>query len=219
MTCYQRRHAEPCSRCAKVAIVCVRSAEGPICADCRRADPDVWRPCGLCGEQTLPVTTIDGIRIGSCCYVPPLLRCTVCGIRQGVRAHKTRRPVCTDCAEGLNAVCSSCGLDAARPETADPPTCARCQLPPALPCGRCGAPTMGRDRDGGVRCPHCYERPVGDCGRCGRIRAIVRFARDGDPDLCGVCWQGPVLTCERCGRVGRCRGERRGRMLCTTADR
>jgi hypothetical protein len=46
------------------------------------------------------------------------------------------------------------------------------------------------------------------------VRAIVRLAVDGDPDLCAVCWRGPVMACEGCDRAGPCRGERTGRMLC-----
>jgi hypothetical protein len=93
--------------------------------------------------------------------------------------------------------------------------CAVCRTIPGLPCRECGRPTPARDRDGAPRCFDCYRRPTKACGRCGRVRPVVRLARDGEPDLCGICWTGPTVACESCGEVRPCRGERRRRMLCS----
>ena len=86
---------------------------------------------------------------------------------------------------------------------------------PPMPCAVCGELTICKDRTGRARCEDCYRRPVGACGRCGRVRTIVRRAVGSDPDLCAICWTGPTVTCEGCGQVRPCRGERRGRMLCS----
>jgi hypothetical protein len=211
--CYQRRRREPCSRCGRVRKVTTRDANGQaICLRCRSADPATWRPCGRCGQAAQTVAVEDGVVVGRCCYVPPLLRCTVCGIRKGERPYKTRRPLCAVCAQRPRVACDTCGLDAP-PTEGQPARCARCRRHPPSQCRACGTLTVGRDRDGEARCPDCYQRPVGACGRCGRVRPVVRLARDGDPDLCGI-WRGPVMVCEGCGRVGPCRGERKGWMLC-----
>ncbi len=214
--CYMLRRAEPCARCGRTKLVCTRQPDGlAVCQRCRTSDPSTWRPCGRCGRQVQAVTTECGVSIGRCCYVPPLLRCSVCGVNKARRPYKTRRPVCTDCADRPSATCSACDLDAPLPiGQHESPLCSRCCSVKPAPCWSCGALTVGRDRNGQSRCPACYQRPVGTCGRCGRVRAIVRLARDGDPDLCGVCWQGPVMKCEGCGRVRPCRGERKGKMLC-----
>jgi hypothetical protein len=107
-----------------------------------------------------------------------------------------------------------CRLEAPMPRDGKEALCARCRSGLAAPCTGCGRPTLGRTRAGQPQCVACYKRPVRACGRCGRVRAITKFARGGDPDLCGVCWKGPVVACEGCGRVAACRGERKGRMLC-----
>ncbi len=110
----------------------------------------------------------------------------------------------------------ACGLPAAIPTDGTEPQCSHCATGTTEPCRECGELTAGRDRKGRPRCERCYQRPVGTCGRCGRVRAIVRLAVDGDPDLCAICWTGPTARCENCGKVRPCRGERRGRMLCGT---
>lgn len=216
LQCYMLRRAEPCARCGRTKLVYSRQSDGlAVCQRCRTRDPITWRPCGRCGRQAQVVTVESGLTVGRCCYVYPLLRCSVCGLNKALTPHKTRRPVCGECADKPTAVCSSCGLDApVVPGQDEHPLCSRCRSLKPAPCQSCSTLTVGRDLAGRPRCPACYRRPVGTCGRCGRVRAIVRLARGGDPDLCGVCWQGPVMTCETCGRVRPCRGERKGRMLC-----
>lgn len=209
------RTVAPCLGCGRSRPVQGYDAQGrPQCCTCRLKDPARWEPCGRCGTLSAVWAREDGVAVGRCCYVRPFLRCTVCGVRKGVRPHKTRRPVCALCAEGPRAVCATCGLDAPVPEADAPACCARCKVAPPLTCSGCGAPTIIQGRDGTPRCEDCYQRPVAPCGRCGRVRVIVRFATGSDPDLCGVCWRGPVMTCEGCGRVCPCRGERKGMMLC-----
>ena len=125
---------------------------------------------------------------------------------------------------GSAASASSCRTLAARVAGCRPPSgtdgalarCSHCASGQTAPCRECGELTAGRDKAGRPRCERCYARPVGTCGRCGRVRAIVRLAVDGDPDLCAICWTGPTVKCENCGKVRPCRGERRGRMLCGT---
>jgi hypothetical protein len=214
-TCNVRRNARPCATCGVVKPVAYHRSDGAaVCLRCRTLDPETWTPCGRCGTVAQVVATDGELKIGRCCYVPPGLRCTVCGIHQGERPWKTRRPVCAACRATERVPCSTCGFDAAAPIDARPARCARCDTHPAQPCSVCGTATPSKDRDGNPRCADCYQRPDGTCGRCGRIRPIVRLARDGDPDLCAVCWRGPVGVCEGCGRTGPRRGERQGRMLC-----
>lgn len=214
--CYQRRNVEECGSCGRVKPVAARDAEGrALCSRCRNSDPATWRPCGRCGQVAQTIAFEDGVAVGSCCYVAPQLRCTVCGIRKGAREWRTRRPVCTVCAEVDRTSCETCGLDAPTPQNGAPAACARCRTGAQSPCSACGLLTLGRSQQGEARCADCYERPVGPCGRCERIRPVVRLAVDGDPDLCGVCWKGPVMVCESCGRTAPCRGERKGEMRCT----
>ncbi len=156
--------------------------------------------------------TAAGERGRSRAYIRPVNRCTVCGIN---RAYSTRRRVCAGCAQRPHAACARCGLAASIPVPGTPARCAHCVLSPPTPCAVCGELTIGKDRTGRARCERCYQRPVGACGRCGRVRAIVRRAVGSDPDLCAICWTGPTVTCEGCGQVRPCRGERRGRMLCS----
>lgn len=215
MTCYLDRGAEKCGRCNKVGRVSKREDDGSaVCHHCRLIDPSTWRPCGICGAISQPMTTAKGVNLGKCCYAPPILRCTVCGIRKGIQPYKTRRPVCAQCSELPRVPCKRCGLDAHVSIDGEVTVCARCTEHQPSPCSNCAEPTVARSGAGQPRCYDCYERESRSCGRCGRVRAIVRLARDGEPDLCGICWRGPVMTCEGCGRTGPCRGERKGKMLC-----
>ncbi len=171
-------------------------------------------PCSRCGHLAQVVARVDGEAIGRCCYVRPVIRCTMCGLAKGVKPWKTRQPVCVDCQTVVAVPCSVCGRDAPVPDADQAPICAVCRSVPAQPCRTCGVATAARGRDGAALCPDCYRRPTRACGRCGRVRVIVRLARDGDPDLCNLCWTGPTVTCEGCGRLRPCRGERRHKMLC-----
>ena len=141
-------------------------------------------------------------------------RCGVCGVN---RTYRTKKRICRDVRSSCRTPPAlACGLPAAIPTDGTAPQCSHCATGTTRPCRECGELTAGRDRKGRPRCERCYQRPVGTCGRCGRVRAIVRLAVDGDPDLCAICWTGPTATCENCGKVRPCRGERRGRMLCGT---
>lgn len=218
--CYRALRAEVCTRCGRLRTVCTREVDGaPVCRGCRAADPDSWRPCGRCGEIGPTVATMAGVRVGSCCYVPPGLRCSVCGQAKGERPYRTRRPVCADCAAGERAVCVGCGLDAAVPDGGGDAYCERCTSGATASCTGCDTPTVSRDAEGAPRCGDCYQRKQRPCGRCGRVRVIVRLAVGGDPDLCGLCWKGPTTTCGRCGQRRPCRGERAGVMLCSNCQR
>lgn len=218
--CYHYDRAESCARCGRTRPVCAREADGrAVCSRCRTADPDSWRPCGRCGTNAPTVAVTDGVRVGRCCYVPPVLRCSVCGQAKGHRPYRTRRPVCADCAARPRVACVDCGLDAPVPHDGGDPRCHHCQRGATDSCAGCAAPTVGRAADGSPRCPGCYDRPVRPCGRCGRPRVIVRLAIGGEPELCGLCWKGPVVTCEGCGQRRACRGERTGMMLCASCQR
>jgi hypothetical protein len=148
-------------------------------------------------------------------YVRPVERCTVCGVNRSGRSYRTRQRICPECAQRPRASCDTCGRDAPIPEPGASACCAHCATGLSGPCVMCGELTIARDRQGRAQCEKCYRRPVGTCGRCGRVRAIVRRATGGDPDLCAICWTGPMVACENCGQVRPCRGERRGRMLCS----
>ena len=188
---------------------------GRVCDRCKRRRRPPER-CTRCGKLARPVARDEhGGALCSACqsrlFVRAVHRCTLCGIN---KTYRTRRPVCTQCAERASTDCTTCGLPATVPAAGTAACCARCALAPPAPCHMCGEMTAGRDREDRARCDACYQRPVGTCGRCGRVRAIVRLATGDDPDLCAVCWTGPTFQCEGCGRTRPCRGERRGRMLC-----
>jgi hypothetical protein len=206
--CFDCREAMVVSRPVPGGRACNRcvSRRRPLetCAQCgtlaRRAkrDADGQPICGGCNRLT---------------YVPAVHRCGVCGVN---RTYSTKKRICRECAELPHTSCAACGLPAAVPTDGTDPRCSHCAAGTTEPCRECGELTAGRDRKGRARCERCYQRPVGTCGRCGRVRAIVRVAVDGDPDLCAICWTGPTARCENCGKVRPCRGERRGRMLCGT---
>jgi hypothetical protein len=205
-----------CLDCGGAKPLIGRVEGGGVCDGCKKRRRTPQR-CGRCGKVS-PREGGDahgGALCGTChrrSYIRPVHRCTVCGIN---RAYSTRRRVCIECAEQPHAACAACGLAAAIPVPGTEARCAHCELSPPTPCAVCGEQTICKDRMGRARCEHCYQRPVGACGRCGRVRAIVRRAVGSDPDLCAICWTGPTVTCEGCGQVRPCRGERRGRMLCS----
>jgi hypothetical protein len=211
-----RRPTEACERCGQRRHVACRTPEGTaMCGTCSANDVARWEPCSRCGTTSQVIRRVEGQPVGRCCYVTPVIRCTMCGITKGERPWRTRRPVCAGCATDPSVPCSVCGRSATSPAAGETAVCAMCRTSPARACHQCGRPTPGRDRTGRPRCFDCYRRPVRACGRCGRVRAIVRLATSTDPDLCAICWTGPTVTCESCGEVRPCRGERRGRMLCS----
>jgi hypothetical protein len=190
---------------------------GRVCDRCKtRRRPHV--ECSQCGrlaqraggdEHARPICSRCHRKI----YVSPVHRCGVCAVN---RTYRTKKRICRECAGLPHTSCTGCGLPAAIPAAGAAPQCSHCATGQTAPCRECGEPTLGRDRQGRPRCENCYQRPVGTCGRCGRVRAIVRLAVGGDPDLCAICWTGPTVRCEKCGKIRPCRGERRGRMLCGT---
>jgi hypothetical protein len=206
--CFDCGEARPLPRRVPGARACNRclSRRRPLetCAQCgtlaRRAkrDADGQPICGRCNQLT---------------YISAVHRCGVCGVN---RTYRTKKRICRGCIELPHTSCAACGLPAAIPTDRTEPVCSHCAAGTTEPCRECGELTAGRDRKGRPRCERCYRRPVGTCGRCGRVRAIVRRAVDGDPDLCAICWTGPTARCENCGKLRPCRGERRGRMLCGT---
>lgn len=215
--CFQRRRApEPCASCRRVRPVAARSTGNlAVCGNCFSKDTSRWEPCSRCGTAAQVITRVGGKSVGRCCYAPPVIRCTMCGTAKGSRPWKSRRPVCESCATTESVPCSVCSRSAPVAAGNDAAICALCRASPAEQCRGCGVMTPGRDRHGQPRCPDCYQRSVLPCGRCGRVRAVVRLATGDDPALCGICWTGPTVACESCGEVRPCRGERRGRMLCT----
>jgi integrase len=219
-SCSQAYHLpERCGRCGRQARVCARDpGGGAVCERCRRADPAAWKPCGICGHNDWTRITINGTRIGDCCYLHPHERCSACGLGRAVSPYKTRKATCAACASAPLAACSSCGLDAMVPQAGEAPLCLRCASGATRPCASCQAPTVNRSAGGEPRCPGCYSRPRRACGRCGRVRVIVRLAAGADPELCGSCWTGPVTRCGKCGRQRPCRGEHSGQMLCRSCQ-
>jgi hypothetical protein len=214
-SCDSRRRVEPCHRCGRVERVCTRDDQRqPVCERCRRADPVAWRPCERCGTVGPYRGTVNGRRLGPCCYLRPHERCTVCGVGRAVYLYKTRRAVCADCQSAPRVACVECGLDAPPATDGQPARCQRCRLGVTGRCTGCAAPTVVRATDGTPRCFDCYQRPSRPCGRCGRTAVIARRATGGDPELCASCWQGPTVECDSCGRLRPCRGQRTGRQVC-----
>lgn len=206
----------PCARCGTLRRVQADRRTGEaICEVCRYADPINQRRCENCGRPGRIQMQLGGKAIGSCCYLHPQERCSVCGTGRAANPYKVgAKATCTACATAKLAICSRCGLDAPPPGPNQPPTCLRCAAGATASCAGCGDLTVMTDRAGNPRCWRCYQRPEGTCGRCGRHVVIVRLATGADPDLCHSCWTGPVVACARCSRVRPCRGERTGRMLC-----
>ena len=99
-SCSQAYHLpERCGRCGQQARVCARDpGGGAVCGRCRRADPAAWKPCGICGHDGWARITINGTRIGDCCYLHPHERCSACGIGRAVSPYKTRKATCAACA-------------------------------------------------------------------------------------------------------------------------
>ena len=205
-----------CLDCGEAKPLIGRVEGGGVCDACKKRRRTPQR-CARCGKVA-PREGGDAqgrALCGTChrrAYIRPVHRCTVCGIN---RAYSTRRRICAGCAERPHAACDTCGLAAAIPVPGTEARCAHCAVSPPTPCAVCGELTICKDRTGRARCEDCYRRPVGACGRCARVRTIVRRAVGSDPDLCAICWTGPTVTCEGCGQVRPCRGERRGRMLCS----
>ena len=159
-------------------------------------------------------THIGGVPIGSCCYLHPQERCSVCGFGRVVRPWAAgAKATCAACAVEEHPACVHCGLDAPIPPPGAAACCSRCAEGRAAACVDCGTLTVMSGRNRQTRCSRCYRRPERRCGRCGRLGAIARLATGDDPDLCRNCWTGPVMACEACGGVRPCRGERNGTML------
>lgn len=168
-SCSQAYHLpERCGRCGQQARVCARDpGGGAVCEQCRRADPSAWKPCGICGGNAWTRITINGTRIGDCCYLHPHERCSACGIGRAVSPCKTRKATCAACATAPLAACSSCGLDAQVPQAGEAPLCLRCASGATRRCAGCQAPTVSRAVGGEPRCLDCYSRPERACaGGC-----------------------------------------------------
>jgi hypothetical protein len=189
---------------------------GGIC-DASKKRRRTSQRCARCGKvSSREGGDVQGRALCGTChrraYIRPVHRCTVCGIN---RAYSTRRRVCVECAEQPHAACATCGLAAAIPVPGTEARCAHCVVSPPTPCAVCDDLTICRDRTGRARCEGCYQRPVGACGRCGSGPHDRSPGCRQRPDLCAICWTGPTVMCEGCGQVRPCRGERRGRMLCS----
>ncbi len=133
---------------------------------------------------------------GSCCYLHPQERCSVCGVERAMRPWAAgAKATCATCAVEDHPPCQHCGLGAPVPAGDEAPRCLRCAEGASATCVDCGALTVMTDRDGKPRCWRCYRRPERRCGRCGRLGPIARLATGEDPELCHSCWTGPVTTC------------------------
>ena len=217
-SCFARRAPSArCARCGQTARLQVQKASGEaLCGRCGEADRAARQRCGRCGKPARTSIRIGGVPVGSCCYLHPQERCSVCGVERAVRAWAAgAKATCAACAAEDHPPCLHCGLDAPVPTGDESACCLRCAKGASATCGDCGALTVMTDRDGKPRCWRCYRRPERRCGRCGQLGPIARLATGEDPELCHTCWTGPITTCERCGRLRPCRGERSGTMLCT----
>jgi hypothetical protein len=217
-SCFTRRApSAPCARCGHTARLQVQKASGEaLCGRCGEADRAARQRCGRCGKRARISIRIGGVPVGSCCYLHPQERCSVCGVERAVRPWAAgAKATCAACAAEGHPPCQHCGLDAPVPAAGKAPRCLRCAEGASATCVDCGVLTVMTDRDGKPRCWRCYRRPERRCGRCGRLGPIARLATGEDPELCHSCWTGPITTCEGCGRLRPCRGERSAKMLCT----
>lgn len=171
-----RHRMEPCTRCARTAIVWRRTSGGPVCERCWRTDPDTTATCSLCGQRG-PVgghyDRRDGISICKRCYGQSNPRCIFCGDRRIVAAY----------------------LDAG-------PACPRCHRPAVEPCDRCGEsrPVYTRLGEGGQSlCRDCADAGVfGCCAECGGAGPLFRRRARGRRSFCARCRSAP--SCTGCGR-------------------
>ena len=126
-----------------------------------------------------------------------------------MREWRTRRPVCSLCLETDRTPCARCGLEAAAP-TMGPRPCAPgvARRPRRRARDVACRPSDEPQRE--PRCFDCYQRARRTVRAMRTRQGGGRFARDGEPDLCGVCWQGPVMACEGCGRTRALPGRAQG---------
>ncbi|RPK53933.1 hypothetical protein [Streptomyces sp. ADI95-17] len=116
---------ETCTVCGESRMVSCRTAEGPICPNCR---PLPILLCSICG-RTAPCTLskLTGLpRCGGCDRRPA--HCTVCGRLRGIHSGTADAPVCGPCTTpdaGLWRPCPTCG-QAERLHAPGP--CPRCTL-------------------------------------------------------------------------------------------
>lgn len=145
-----------CITCGETRTIGFRSAEGPVCIQCRfQAAVDVCHKCGVhapCRFAGTPRAICEACR-------RTLHPCIRCGKERIVSTRDANgNPICHSCADRTVEQCVSCGKHSR---------------------------VVGRV-DGAPLCDACYRRhPVGfrDCTRCGSHR---RIRRTGLCDLCTI---------------------------------
>ena len=127
-TCFARRRPlASCARCGRLARLQMHRESGETrCGHCAEAEPSRLRPCGHCRKPARIQNHIGGVPIGSCCYLHPQERCSVCGFGRVVRPWAAgAKATCAACAVEEHPACVHCGLDAPIPPPAwRPAVCA-----------------------------------------------------------------------------------------------
>lgn len=194
-----------CARCGRIGHPLARSAEGGVCARCRRRQRAA--ACARCAVVK-PVAGRDGDGRPVCarCADRPQRPCGVCGNvrRIGRRARDGSPDICVNCYRLPEATCSSCGRR--RPCASaggDRPLCLTCTPRAHAVCAHCGAsrPPTARRPEGPV-CDPCYTaalRRRGSCAACGATRRLVHPPGPAAATCADCAGQPASHTCTDCG--------------------
>ena len=160
-----------CMDCGQAKHLRYRVPGGRVCNACeKRRRPR--EPCARCGKLSPRGARVDGVMVGACCYVRPAERCTVCGVNRSGRSYRTRRRICTECAQRRTRAARRAGATRRSPSQARQRGARTARPASPAPCVVCGELTVAPDRQRRPRCEKCYRRPTRD------VRTVRAGARD-----------------------------------------
>ncbi len=191
-SCSQAYHLpERCGRCGQQARVCARDpGGGAVCEQCRRADPAALKPCGICGGNAWTRITINGTRIGDCCYLHPHERCSACGLGRAVSPYKTRKATCAACATARSRRAVPAAWTPRCPKRATRRcACAAPRVPPACALAAGHPPSTAPLADSPAA-PAATPGPSGPAGGAGGCASSSGWRPDGTRNCAGAA--GPV---------------------------
>ena len=194
-----------CARCGRTGWPLTASAEGGVCARCRRRQ--LACACISC-QVVKPVAGRDeeGRPLCARCAPRPQRPCSRCGRTRVVarRARDGQGDLCDRCYKGPVARCLSCGRERPCNFVAEGrPICISCSPRRLLACAHCGQlkPPCAHWPEGPV-CEPCYRAALGRWGCCAACSAERRLVWPPGPGAthCASCSGGPGLAnCAACG--------------------